>query len=605
MFNMTALKTGITPPLLGLLTLGILFLPAAFYFQPNLGGEGMFIPFNSTVWLATSLVISTAVLCMLSAGHIALPHYWPGLAALPVGVIISGFVVESYLPTEWLFRQLYILGGFLFLLALFQFDFKAKQRDQLIILLLLAGLAHALYGISQIIWPGIYPSLIVPSNGTPYGMFQQINLQASLQATTLLLALYLLSRPLLRQPGRILPVLLLTTIFSSSFIVAYAGSRVGLLATVIGLVIVCIGRWPQLKQRNALFIGAIILIATAGVLGKDGLLKATGKFQDMSVLDDSVATLGTGSRKNIYAISLTLLKEAPLFGHGIGSFQKEWHREKVNFLTTHPQAALPPERLSHPHNELLFWMVEGGLVSIAGMLIAAAATLIAALKCGWRRGSSYLALLLPIGLHTQVELPFYISNVHWFLLLALLYLILQHRTYAKTLRISTAASTSLAATAVLFFAVTTAFMLHTLYANAGLIRFLESRMAEPKHLMSGLKNPYFNEISELFMMRTLLLRDLQSEQQTFVPQFINWATPYLEYRPMAQIYLDLSQAHLAIGERDQALSVMHAARAIYPLDQGLTRAMTAISERLDTTASGAVSTASTTAPALQQEAADQ
>lgn len=107
------------------------------------------------------------------------------------------------------------------------------------------------------------------------------------------------------------------------------------------------------------------------------------------------------------------------------------------------------------------------------------------------------------------------------------------------------------------------------------------------------------------MMRTLLLRDLQSEQQTFVPQFINWATPYLEYRPMAQIYLDLSQAHLAIGERDQALSVMHTARAIYPLDQSLTRAMTAISERLNTTASGAVSTASTSAPALRQETADQ
>ncbi|MEH6577877.1 MAG: Wzy polymerase domain-containing protein, partial [Amphritea sp.] len=573
MFNSSALRSPSTTQTLGLVLIGLLFLPASFYFQPNLGGEGMFIPFNSTVWIAATLVVSSAVLLMLKQGHITLPRYWLLLAALPAGIIISGFVVESFLPTEWLFRQLYILGGFCFLLALFQFRFTPKDLDKLIIIFLLASLAHATYGISQIIWPGIYPAWIVPSNGTPYGIFQQINLQASLQATALLTAFFLISKPLCLRPMPGLSLLLLLTIFTSSFIVAYSGSRVGLLSALIGLLLLLIGRWKLLLGNKTLLVAAILLISLSGYLGKEGALRATGKFQDLSILDESVATLGAGSRKNIYSIAFSLLKEAPVFGHGIGSFQKQWHDKKVDFITSHPEASLPPQRLSHPHNELMFWMVEGGLISISGIVITALTVLVAIFRCGWKRGVSYLALLLPVTLHTQVELPFYISNIHWFLLLSLLFLILQHDKVTKKINLSRAATISIASSAVILFAVTTFFMVHSIKANAGIVRFLESRMSQPRHLEAGLANPYFNEMAELQLMRTLLLRDLQARQNNFAPEFINWATAYLEYRPISQIYVDLARAHLAIGERDKALAVIAKGTAIYPTNKGISEAV--------------------------------
>ncbi|MDX2424358.1 MAG: hypothetical protein QNK43_16985, partial [Amphritea sp.] len=173
----------IKPQQAGLWLLGFLFLPATLFFQPNLGGEGMSISHNITLWIAAIFVISGATLLMLQTKRFSYTTYWLPMAALPISIIILGFIVDNFLPTEWLFRQLYIFGGFLFLIALFQFRFTPRDVERVLMIILLAGIIHGLYGISQILWPNILPLLITPSKGTPYSIFQQINIHASFQAT--------------------------------------------------------------------------------------------------------------------------------------------------------------------------------------------------------------------------------------------------------------------------------------------------------------------------------------------------------------------------------------------------------------------------------------
>ncbi|MBN0986186.1 PglL family O-oligosaccharyltransferase [Amphritea pacifica] len=555
----------IEPQQAGLWLLGILFIPATLFFQPNLGGEGMSISHNITVWIAAVLVISCATLLMLREKQFSYPRLWLAMAALPIGMIILGFIVENFLPTAWLFRQLYILGGFMFLIALFQFRFSSRDAERGLIIILIAGIVHGLYGVSQILWPSILPLVITPSKGIPYSIFQQINIHASFQATVLMAGLFLLSRPLALKPRPILILVLLASIFLSCFIVAFSGSRTGLLSAIAGGVILLFCNWRSFLQRKPLVIAAAIAIAAALFMGQQGIHNSTAKLGDLArTNNEGVANSGSNSRINIYKIAYEVFKQQPLSGHGIGSFQKVWLDQKVDYLQRFPDANLPPDRLSHPHNELMFWLVEGGLIAVAGILISVITVIYAAFSCGWRRGLSYIAMLIPIGLHTQVELPFYISNIPWFLMLFLIFIVLRHSRATKPLGLSRSAELTCGISAVALFLGVTVVMFQTVQANNSIIRFLHGRMTEPALLQPALSNPFFRDDAELYFMRTLLLRQLNARQGQFAPQFIQWATPYIEYTPIPQLYIDLSRAYLASGEQQKALKTIEDGQARYP-----------------------------------------
>ena len=71
--------------------------------------------------------------------------------------------------------------------------------------------------------------------------------------------------------------------------------------------------------------------------------------------------------------------------------------------------------MSHPHNEFLFWTVEGGIIPLIGMLIIFFAFIIMIWKAKKNKGWLIAGTTVPILIHTQLELPFYISLVHWFI----------------------------------------------------------------------------------------------------------------------------------------------------------------------------------------------
>jgi O-antigen polymerase len=254
----------------------------------------------------------------------------------------------------------------------------------------------------------------------------------------------------------------------------------------------------------------------------------------------------------------------------------------------------------------MFWLVEGGLIAVAGILISVITVIYAAFSCGWRRGLSYMAMLIPIGLHTQVELPFYISNIPWFLMLFLIFIVLRHNRATKPLGLSRSAELTCGISAVALFLGVTAVMLQTVQANNSIIRFLHGRMTEPALLQPALSNPFFRDNAEMHFMRTLLLRQLNARQGQFAPKFIQWATPYIEYTPIPQLYIDLSRAYLATGEKQKALKTIEDGQARYPKIKTLNESArlikqvisgTPLTETIRPSASGATTGASRAASA--------
>ena len=73
--------------------------------------------------------------------------------------------------------------------------------------------------------------------------------------------------------------------------------------------------------------------------------------------------------------------------------------------------------VDHPHNELLFWLAEGGIMPFFGLILVAGAWIIMIIRMPLKESLCFLAIILPIIVHTQVEFPFYQSLVHWIVFL--------------------------------------------------------------------------------------------------------------------------------------------------------------------------------------------
>ncbi|MBR9885446.1 MAG: O-antigen ligase family protein, partial [Oceanospirillales bacterium] len=450
------------------ITFTLLVLIAPFYYQPNLGGEGMMLPYNASTWAAVLLTMSAGLLAMLKRETWVKPRHIGLLMLFPAGLVLGGFLTGIERPSEWLIRLGVIVGGMLFWLSLFQFRLTRRQVDTAAYLVLASITIQGLIGLGQVLPDNPFRSWIPWVSGkVPAGIYQQPNLHASMMATGIALALYQATTPAfirLRWPFK--GLVLMTLLLASANLVTI-GSRVGLLGVVIAVGLIVISRIRLLARRKIitlLLISAMIGGVSLGLKSsKTGTIKAITKIERLTANEG----VSGDSRPHIYRLAWQTFLQAPLIGHGIGSFQHVFQENRPQYYEKVPNYKLDDKRFSHPHNELLFWMIEGGALALLSIAAAALAVVWQLAQLGWQRGGAMAALLAPIALHTQVELPFYISNIHWIILLILLFICFQSGRRVSQLRLSTPAKNATSITTLIRAPLLVAFLTHALLANAG------------------------------------------------------------------------------------------------------------------------------------------
>ncbi|MEM5535415.1 Wzy polymerase domain-containing protein [Neptuniibacter pectenicola] len=545
---------------------GCLFLIAPFYYQPNLGGEGLFIPHNSALWIVASWIIASASFLIYKNQQIILPKYWLGLALLPIGALATGFIAENNNPTEWIVRLSVILGGYLFLISLFQFQLTSKHIERSLYILMAMGLIAATYGVIQTQTGAANLGSFMPvsPNHLAVGIFQQVNLQASFMATCLVLTYYLASRPTLRSFSLLVQVSLIIAALAASYNIAISGSRVGLLGASLGLICLFIGRWKLFRHAKVITAALIIATLLGGVLGKSGLEKTANK------VDRAIGGVSADVRWHIYTLSLDIFTQAPVIGHGLGSFQKVFQEQRREYQKPEENSLRAAPRFSHPHNELIFWLIEGGIVAIIGILAAAIYTVIQLVNAGWQRGWGYAALLLPLILHTQVELPFYISNTPWFLLLFLLFL--THQYGKKSIAINGLSTSAQRTIPISFMAIsifTTTSLVQTQIANAGIVSYLKYKQSQPQYLRSPLESAYFREYTTYLILRRNMLIGMSENNTKPAQDYISWAEVSLRTTPAIITYRDLAIAYDIVGQTEKRDTVLELALSTFPINEGL------------------------------------
>jgi O-antigen polymerase len=544
----------------------LLLVFASFYAQPNSGGSGLALTYNIPIWIVASWIIMAGILLSVSKARFNYPSLWLYLVIFPLFVIISSVLAEVSQPITWLFRQLYIFGGVLFLFALFQFQPKQKAVDQVLFLLVIATGLHALLGTMQIVAPSYLSSYFPPNNDlVPRGMFQQINVQVSYLATGLIISLYFISRPSFRFTNFVVKLVIVIAFTLAIYVVVASGSRVGLLSLLLAIPLVVWSRFHKLRPHKTLLI--VLLLGSCGgfIAGQSGLDKTLDKT--VKLAGESYST----SRVAMYTIGMELVAKEPIHGYGIGGFLKAWNLQASDFVSRHPETSLP-QYVTHPHNEVLFWMIEAGLPALLGIIAFVVGLSLALYQCGFQRGGAYAAMLLPISLHTQVELPFYISSLHWFIWLFLIYLVLRHNTKTVTLNLSLAMRRLLQIVAVGSAVGVTLFMINIARAQADLYDFLYNKNARAPYLQVALNNLYTKTYAEQIAMRSMLYASIESGDKSKVETFENWALDFVVTRPELKMYEDLISASVFLRPEGKGCDAIVAGIAMYAQNKPLQRA---------------------------------
>ncbi|CAJ1820065.1 hypothetical protein FNBNMHLP_01404 [Aeromonas jandaei] len=462
-------------------------------------------------------------------------------------------------------RLLGLFAGLLFLCCLYQWQLVRPSRDRLLYLLLGAVAIEALLGLVQFY-------LLTPSNwigydtlvNRPYGIFQQPNVMASFLATGLSLAVWLDMRG---QANTWLMVLRYGVVVATTVLLVVLQSRVGQLGGLLSLLLLM----PQLYRQRAL--GRILVLVGMGIaLGLFSLYGISGAKRGIEIYQ-------TGGYRPIYWIYCAkLIAQSPWVGWGYGSFETIFLHHYMADKALNPGMVQIEYNLDHPHNEFLYWAVEGGIAPMIGMVIMGGALLWRLSKTRLSHGMAVLALVTPILLHTQTEYPLYHAIALWWLLLTLIYVIdaeieeanLAYDGCTTWWEFEYRPWLLLRFMAIAIPLVVVSFMLTAIHTAWVVTKYERGGYKEPTLLLDIVNPMAWLTRVEFDVNSVRLMVGLQTHNKGELEAYLEWGKEFVRHTPRANIYANMVIALNALGRIEEANALRREALVLYPTEPLLT-----------------------------------
>ncbi|MGF1883071.1 PglL family O-oligosaccharyltransferase [Vibrio splendidus] len=543
-----------------LASLAVVFLLAMHFFMPNPGGSGLALSFNPTTWLALSFTLAIGFYQL--ATNRVLKY-----SKLTVGLLISCVILtlptlySNAFPQAASGRLLGLWAGFALFVVLQQFKFSNKHKQRMLWFIVLAVVIQALFGYVQyfLLEPGNLFGYNTAAN-RPYGIFQQPNVMASFLATGFVLSAYLLARQPAKYNHKISEsfLLYLTPTLTVPLLIIIA-SRTGWLAAIIGFVCIL----PYLykfstKKRFYGWCSSVLLGVVVGftVINLQSVDSLASQKASRSHLEDA--------RGYIFPQALDMMIEKPFTGYGYGKFESEYtlYTARQHQLNPNYHPGLPS--MDHPHNEFLFWGVEGGIVPIIGILIAAFLVMsrIASSAKGTRL--ALLALFIPILLHSQLEYPFYHSAIHWITLIILIYWVDQRASRHYQQPFSIVSKTLFRVSSLVVPILVSFYMLSALHTNYVLTQFELSKPRNPDILKQVTNPVVWKDRYDWDVYSTYLNIGLYKADPSLIQPYIDWSLEIIKRKPRPAFYSNLILAYQGLGDHSKAEQIRSEASFLFP-----------------------------------------
>ena len=543
-----------------LITFGVYMLIGMHYFQPNLGGSGLHLPFNAIGWIFISILMAIGWWQAKLQAELVYSRLGLMFITATLVMLIPLLYADPIVVGHSYSQLLGLIGGLLFFIALQQLQLNQQQRLMLLYLILAAVFIEALFSLVQY--------YILPINNIvgynkitnrPYGIFQQPNVAASFLATGIALTLYLLTQTKLNENHKRL-FCYITTIMAVIPLVLLQ-SRTGYLSLLIAPLMLL--PWVYLKLRvskqlQSLFIWSVccLLGIAIGIYTLESVEKVARSAAHMT---------DPGARVPIYLHSLNMWLEKPFLGWGYGSFE-------VAYLTSYSEAlsqglALPgsSENLEHPHNELIYWGIEGGLIALTGIALLVIGFLRIIIKQPLWQALALLGLLFPLLLHSQTEYPFYHSILHWIVFLTLVWYIDSRYSDTKSIRLKY--TLLLQTLALLIPLLTTFFMLTTLHTTKLLFQYERIGQRDITPLTKIINPVAWSKRIEFSAMMYRLQIALENNDIAELNNYMRWAAETTQQTPRANIYINWISVLIKLGQDEEAKILLQRTFLLYPTNK--------------------------------------
>ena len=547
----------------------LIYLALAMHvFIPSMGGSGLRVPGNIVAWVFIAL--SVLAYWLLNRHQSIITTTTSNLIVIGILLLLLPlfYTSEKWLK-EALLQMAGVVAGLIFYFTLLQCRFSSRWRILLLNFLLFATLVQSVIGFIQLtLLPPLSGLMALGDEGVrPTGVFRQVNVMASFMATGLACSLHLLYLP---QPlnirskvssvvHRLTHLQQLAALVLLPAMLVLLQSRAGYIGAIAVVLINFLLRVRNQPRRTTAFVGLIIsgiLLGYTLLVGAELVIPVS---HDGSNLE----------RWKILQITLAMIMNHPILGWGYGSFEYSFAHFALGM--TPPITGMGV--ITHPHNELLFGWVEGGVAALAGYILLATAYF-RLMVLAWRRTDKSLftlwLLMLPFAVHTQLEYPFYMSTGHWLIFLLLLSLtdsaLSKPRVVTKPKIAGTIRAVSLAGACSGLGIMLSTLQTQVLLTKAEQLQLRQVNIDFPRLEQQFWQPWIFQERIEYDRQVNQLLQYNVSRDPKILQSYITWSQQYLSHHVDKNVYAYRIAILSFSNKADEAEKQRHEASLIFSHD---------------------------------------
>lgn len=536
--------------------IGLVFSPLIFGGNA-VGGGGMYVLYNVYVWMFVIGLMALAVIRVSVSGIVYIPKYALGMTLSLVAVfglsLLIGVVDEGF----WLGRVIAMLLALCCIFAVIQ-SLAGLSRIYVLFFLLVA---FSFFCAMSDLFDYLFNTrgADIRAGGV---VFKQPNLNATAISVGVASATLILMRRHPFRPIAFFHLFMFLVVFLGGAAVTASGSRTGLIGmflAVLGLLF-----FNRVGSSNKIRLLVFLTLLAAVVLGVfigNGFELMYGKFSRLES--------GSDSRLVLYKLVFEMILEKPWMGYGYGSFEREFANYLANSNLSREMAGvslidLGVAPMTHPHNELMYWLFEGGVTGVLPLLFFWGFVIKSLSIRAEINVASCLSVSLPLLFHSMTELPFYMSAWHLIVLGFILACGMSQGAKKVVWNSGWASRTAVSNLVLVVACFSIVLLFKTTRSLEGLAQYIFSESKEIARLQPASNNFFYADYSGLLIKRHMLYDDIGSGRDDFVPTFIDAGKGYLERHTNPILINDLAAAYRYLGEDHLSSSMVGWGRRIYP-----------------------------------------
>ena len=352
-------------------------------------------------------------------------------------------------------------------------------------------------------------------------------------------------------------VILFSCTFLASIMLMILQSRTALISLPIATLLIFIANYKYNKNIiiwftltiSGLLVGYILI----NNMPANSNIKRTEELKQYSIK----------ARLDTYKISYNIWQDNPLEGCGYGYFLSSFRDYYAKEKKVNPNIIkLGGENVLHPHNEFLFWLVEGGVIPLFGLITILLSFVVMLWKTKLKESLTYIGCLFPIFFHTQLEYPFYNSTIHIILFCFLIYKADQEYGIHYTIKNKFKFLPILLAYLIPFIAII--YLASVLQTGYIITKFEKTGYKDLTLLQKALnpesmKKKYDNYVLKIHL--NTAIRTINKEQ---LKSYISTVEQNIKHSPFMFLYYDLATAYQALGNMDKAWTIYNKGKYLYP-----------------------------------------